>query len=162
MHAHHFVRCFFVLVCLCLLLSACGAQTVPTTPKVSQRSTTPPFQRQHHRTSALRLGQHTRRPPSPTQGSHQNIIYIDNEQDTTTVAPGVGSLKRYDVTTHRQSDIIKLAGDYINEALVSSDGQWLLFVSDVGRSPVFKQNCNWCAWMVGIYKRSIAPRRGSR
>ena len=133
MHAHHFVRCFFVLVCLCLLLSACGAQTVPTTRKVSQRSTTPaiPATAPQNQCSAPGTA-HAATMPLLTQGSHQNIIYIDNEQDTTTVAPGVGSLKRYDVTTHRQSDIIKLAGDYINEALVSSDGQWLLFVSDVG------------------------------
>ena len=137
MHAHHFVR-FCVLLCLCLLLSACDTQTAPTAPtkqKVSQGSTTPAIPvtaPQNHCPTPGTADAASMPSLTQAQSSHQNIIYIENEQSSDIMAPGVGSLKRYDVATHRRSDIIRLAGDYIDDALVSSDGQWLLFVSDVG------------------------------
>lgn len=133
MHTHHFARFFFALLYLCLLLCACGTQTAPTSRKVSQGSTAPVIPVTAPQNQCPVPGRaHAATMPSLAQGTHQNIIYIENEPSTSPSVPGVGSLKRYDVATHRQSDIIKLAGDYIDEALVSSDGQWLLFVSDVG------------------------------
>lgn len=133
MHTHDFAHFFIALLCLCLLLSTCGMQTAPTTRKVSQGSITPAIPVAAPQNQCPVPGTaHAATMPSLAQGNHQNIIYIENEQSSTIIVPGVGNLKRYDVATHRQSDIIRLAGDYIDEALVSSDGQWLLFVSDVG------------------------------
>ncbi|HYA99322.1 MAG TPA: hypothetical protein VED37_03815 [Ktedonobacteraceae bacterium] len=132
MRTHHFA-CFFFLLSGLLLLSACGTQTVTTLRKVSQDSknaATPATALQNQCPASGTARRVTM--PLLAQGSHQNIIYIENQQSTDIAAPGVGSLKRYDVTTHLQSDIIKQAGDYIDQAVVSSDGQWLLFVSDVG------------------------------
>jgi hypothetical protein len=55
-------------------------------------------------------------------GKDQNVVYIDNE-------PESGSLERYDVTTGKTVQIFSAASQRLYEAQVSTDGQWILFVS---------------------------------
>jgi hypothetical protein len=60
-------------------------------------------------------------------GSHQNLVYIYNEvpQNTSTA---IGHLRRYDATSGQKSDIIT-SGIRIDQAQISADGQWVLFLS---------------------------------
>jgi len=60
-------------------------------------------------------------------GSHQNLVYIYNEvpQHTSTA---FGHLRRYDATNGHKTDIAT-SGVQILQAQVSSDGQWVLFLS---------------------------------
>jgi hypothetical protein len=45
----------------------------------------------------------------------------------------IGTLKRYDLTTGKKTEIIKMPNVSISEAALSSDGQWILFVSLSGQ-----------------------------
>jgi hypothetical protein len=60
-------------------------------------------------------------------GNHQNLVYIYNEvpQHTSTA---FGHLRRYDATNSKKTDITT-SGIQILQAQVSSDGQWVLFLS---------------------------------
>jgi hypothetical protein len=64
-------------------------------------------------------------------GNDQNVVYIDNE-------PGSGSLERYDVKTGKTTTISSAASRSIVEAQVSTDGQWVFFVSDVNGIAMFQ------------------------
>jgi hypothetical protein len=58
---------------------------------------------------------------------HQDLVYIYNEvPQNTTIA--YGHLRLYDATTGKKSDIVT-SGIRIDQAQVSSDGQWVLFLS---------------------------------
>ena len=60
-------------------------------------------------------------------GHDQDLVYIYNEvpQNTSTA---VGHLRRYDATTGQKTDIVS-SGIRIDQAQVSADGQWVLFLS---------------------------------
>ena len=66
-------------------------------------------------------------------GHHQNIVYILNEGSSDN--PTFGILKRYDVTTGSKTEIVKMANTSIDEAQVSADGQWILFLAHVAGRP---------------------------
>jgi hypothetical protein len=66
-----------------------------------------------------------------TLGIHQNIVYFDNERSSN---DATGILKRYDVTTGNTTEIIRVAHALILHALISSDGQWLLFSTFISTS----------------------------
>ncbi len=60
-------------------------------------------------------------------GSHQNLVYIYNEvPHNTSIA--YGHLRRYDATNGQKADVAT-SGIQILRAQVSSDGQWVLFLS---------------------------------
>jgi hypothetical protein len=63
--------------------------------------------------------------PSMTLGTHPNIVYVVNQQGTTSLA----TLKRYDVVTGSKVAVVNLSNTYISDAQVSADGQWLMFVA---------------------------------
>lgn len=63
-------------------------------------------------------------------GSHQNIIYTLNEG--TYDAPSQGKLMRYDTQTGHTTQLLNVANAHIYQAQISSDGQWLLFVTTTG------------------------------
>ena len=64
-------------------------------------------------------------------GSHRNVIYTVNEFSGST--PTFGTVKRHDIDTNAKGiEIAKMAGVRITEAQVSQDGQWVLFVAQVG------------------------------
>jgi eukaryotic-like serine/threonine-protein kinase len=71
--------------------------------------------------------------PSMTLGSHPTIVYIVNEG---TFSQPTGTLKRYDVVTGGKVEIVKMPGTSMVSAVVSGNGQWLLFVAEV--SGLFK------------------------
>lgn len=54
-------------------------------------------------------------------GNHQNLVYIFNNN-------AHGLLRRYDTTTSQKTDIVT-SGTQILQAQVSSDGQWILFLT---------------------------------
>ena len=140
---------FFLLLlgsCLIFLLAACGSggsntsatptttgnapaggvsATPGTTPPANGGSTAPipPTQTSCPAAGTGRVALM----PTLALGSHQNIVYIVNEYQGHT--PTFGTLKRNDVSTGTKVEIVKLANTSINVAQVSSDGQWLIFVS---------------------------------
>lgn len=59
-------------------------------------------------------------------GNHQNIVYLVKEFQGNTPT---STLKRYDVATGNKTEVVKLAGVSIDDAQISADGQWLLFVA---------------------------------
>ena len=138
--AHRFL---FTLLgsCLIFLLVSCGSGGVangtatPTiggtttqaiTPTTSTTVPVPPTQ--------------TSCPPAGTArtwvtanlvlGRNPNIVYIVNEFPNNSVT---GTLKRYDLATEKKNELIKMPKVRISEAALSSDGQWILFVSTVGQ-----------------------------
>jgi len=60
-------------------------------------------------------------------GSHQNLVYIYNEVPRNT-STAFGHLRRYDATTGQKTDFTT-SGIRILQGQVSSDGQWVLFLS---------------------------------
>jgi len=60
-------------------------------------------------------------------GSHQNLVYIYNEVHHNT-STAYGRLRRYNATNGQKTDIAT-SGIQIQQAQVSSDGQWVLFLS---------------------------------
>jgi hypothetical protein len=65
-----------------------------------------------------------------TLGNHQTIVYIVNEYQGHN--PTFGTLKRYDVTSGKKTEIIKLPNVMIDDAQISADGQWVVFSFSVG------------------------------
>ena len=66
-----------------------------------------------------------------TLGSHQNIVYVYN---TSTA----GTLRRYDVSTGQKTTIVSLSNVAIGDAQVSTDGQYVLFLSKVSGQPAIQ------------------------
>jgi len=62
-----------------------------------------------------------------TLGSHQNLVYIYNDVPPNT-STSSGVLRRYDTATGQKVDIAT-SGLRIDQAQVSRDGQWVLFLS---------------------------------
>lgn len=124
----------FAYCCCIFLLAACGqnvAATPPVTtahpPRAASTSTTVSPQVLH---SCPQSG--TARaavmPPLAT-GSHQVILYTVDTFDAKTHLP-ITTLRRYDVTTGHKTDLLKIAGEDVNQLNLSPDGQWITFVSD--------------------------------
>lgn len=62
-------------------------------------------------------------------GSDPTIVYVENKGPSN--APTLGILQRYDVTRKSTTEIVELANTGITDAQVSTDGQWVMFVSQV-------------------------------
>jgi eukaryotic-like serine/threonine-protein kinase len=62
-------------------------------------------------------------------GQDPNIVYIVNESISN--APTFGTVKRYDTITGQKVEINKTTNSRIDDAQVSSDGQWVLFTAHV-------------------------------
>jgi hypothetical protein len=62
-------------------------------------------------------------------GSHRDIVYVYNEIPPNT-STAYGHIKRYDVVTGQKTSIVT-SGLSIQHAQLSSDGQWVLFLSQV-------------------------------
>jgi eukaryotic-like serine/threonine-protein kinase len=65
--------------------------------------------------------------PSTTLGTHANLVYIFNDVPPNT-STAFGRLMRYDVTTGRRTEIVN-SGLSLQNAQVSADGQWILFLT---------------------------------
>ncbi len=143
------------LLCfLLMLLSACtslpggsGGNNTPTpsaggsktsTPSPGQNKTSTPSTGQNTPGQTVSMPQtQTDCPASNTAraavmrplalGSHPNLVYIYNEVPKNT-STAYGHLRRYDATNGQKTDITT-SGIQILQAQVSSDGQWVLFLS---------------------------------
>ncbi len=62
--------------------------------------------------------------PSLTLGKDQNIVYVSDQS-----SPASTTLKRYDVVTQTTTTILTLKGKNVSSTQISSDGKWILFVS---------------------------------
>ncbi|HLX57936.1 MAG TPA: hypothetical protein VKR83_13010 [Ktedonobacteraceae bacterium] len=142
----HFAPIFSgALLCfLLILLAACsslpggsGGQSIPT-PGMGGSKTSTPSSGNNNPGQTMPMPQtRTDCPATNTAraavmrplalGSHQNLVYIYNEvpQNTSTA---YGRLRRYDAMNGQKTDIIT-SGIQILQAQVSSDGQWVLFLS---------------------------------
>ena len=129
-----------LLCALLLLVTACSARPVggsggtptpgatasggtPGTSTPSQTVQMPPTQTSCPAADTARAA--VMRPLA--LGHDQDLVYIYNEvpQNTTTSA---GHLRRFDATTGQKTDIVT-SGLRIDQAQVSADGQWVLFLS---------------------------------
>ncbi len=143
-----------LLCLLIMLLSACasspggtGSSSTPTPSTGSSKTSTPAPGQSNNGTATPgqnNPGQTLSMPQTQTDcpaantaraavmrplvlGSHANIVYIYNEvpQNTSTA---YGRLRRYDTASGQRTDIAT-SGIQILQAQVSSDGQWVLFLS---------------------------------
>lgn len=136
MRPDYFVRIFLIFFCLCLLSASSTRTTLLPQRKVAQPSSSSalPLTAPQNQCPAQGTVRSASLPPL-AQGNHQNVVYFDDQVSNASLDESfftVGSLKRYDVTAHRHYDILNLAKAYIYDAVISTDGQWVLFVSDVG------------------------------
>ena len=119
--------------CLLVLLSACSLQPGLNADALSMAS---------HTTVAQTVPMPTTQTSCPADGSarvavmrklslgkHQNVVYIYNEIPLNT-STSFGHLKRYDVATGLKT-VITTSGLSISNAQVSTDGQWILFLSQI-------------------------------
>ncbi|HVU66603.1 MAG TPA: hypothetical protein VHD63_05725 [Ktedonobacteraceae bacterium] len=61
------------------------------------------------------------------RGKLQNLIYIYNEVPEITTS-AIGHLRRYDVSNGHKAEVVS-SGIRIDQAQISADGQWILFLS---------------------------------
>ncbi len=142
---NHHMLSFMGCLILLFLLAACGSiahsavrgmTPTPGIPSAVNRGFTPTAA---PTTVAMPLTQ-TGCPPTGTAramitaplslGAHQNIIYTLNAG--TYDDPSQGKLMRYDVQTGRATELLRVVNVHIYEAQVSTDGQWILFVTTTG------------------------------
>ncbi|HXX78148.1 MAG TPA: hypothetical protein VEI53_06645 [Ktedonobacteraceae bacterium] len=149
-HLQKHILFYTVICCLVFMFTACGSGSAnpglsPTTAS-SQRSpigestgTTPTPNTPPNQTQPMPPTQTSC--PSPVyesgraavlrplaQGNDPSIAYINNTG--TQERPITAELKLYDVSKGIKTVITHLPDDYITEAQVSSDGQWILFVTN--------------------------------
>ncbi len=68
-------------------------------------------------------------PALPVRENHQNIVYLTSTTDKNQNA--LETFQRYDLSTHRSSPVFALpAGVHVENAQISGNGQWLLFLAD--------------------------------
>lgn len=111
--------------CLALLFAACASSAVFQPSQAQPHHTDQAYQAINCPAS----GRATRSVlPSLTQktGSHAAIIYAVNEGVGTS---STAALMRYDTATGQRTTIVRLRGRSIFDAQVSTDGQWVLFMS---------------------------------
>ncbi len=138
---NRFHRSAFAILacCLVLLLASCAFQPFDTatgqasgpnsqvsTPQPTTTSTTAPPQTQ---TDCPPPGTNRAAVMAPiAAGADQNVVYAFNSGQN---APVAGILRRYDVTTGAKMDIVSIPQVALGAAQLSTDGQWVIFVSRV-------------------------------
>lgn len=72
-------------------------------------------------------------PYLPSQGNHQILVYLTSTYDKNFYE--LSAFQRYDMSTGRSSTILKLPpGGHVEDAQISGDGQWILFLADYSTS----------------------------
>jgi hypothetical protein len=137
MRLDSFVRIFLIFFCLCLLSASSTRPILSPQRKAAKpaAASAVPVNAPQNKCPAQGTVRPASLPPLAARGNHQNVVYTDDQVTNGGVDQSLfalGSLKRYDVSAHRSYDILNLAQAYIYDAVVSADGQWVLFVSDVG------------------------------
>ncbi len=93
----------------------------------------------------------------PSQGNHQNLVSLASGSVPST-------FQRYDISTRRSSTILKLPSwGNVDNAQISGDGQWLLFLADYSTTtpPRGITKYSWCVSMASISRRSTAQQGSS-
>lgn len=126
-------------VALTLLLGACGGTSSPgktATPTSGTTPTTVPMPPTE--TSCPAAGTARSAVIAPLiLGSHPSAVYVFDQGRGSTPYPIAGFLKRYDSTSKITTVILTLPRNYIDQAQVSTDGQWVVFSTQVaGRSAI--------------------------
>jgi len=67
--------------------------------------------------------------PPLALGTHPNVVFFTNSNSNQASLSGL--LERYDRVTQKSADVIRMPGVKIEEAQLSSDGQWILFIAYV-------------------------------
>ena len=132
-------QCLFVCICLLtsltLLLAACSGSPTPvktitpttgTTPTTGVTPTTvpmPPTQTSCPPAGTARAAVMSRL----VLGNQDTVVYTDNQGSSGN--PITGIVKRYTVSTGSTTEIVALPHTTIQEAQVSADGQWVLFLA---------------------------------
>ncbi len=144
-HRPHHIFSYLAYCLLVLLLTACTSNTTLLTKNVTPTpgitlplnrggppivatttSAMPPTQ-----TSCPATGTARAMKTAPlASGQHQNIIYTLNEGAYDD--PSQGKLMRYDVQTGQTIELLNVTNANFYEAQVSTDGQWVLFVTTTG------------------------------
>ena len=72
-------------------------------------------------------------PHLASQGNHQVLVYLTSTYDQNSYE--VSAFQRYDISTGRSSTILRLpSGGHVEDAQISGDGQWILFLADYSTS----------------------------
>jgi hypothetical protein len=131
--------------CFCILLTACGSTSVQNQlaiAHITSTSTRSGRSATRQPTTASLPALPTNCPPAGTGraatmtplaqpvSNHQNIVYINEEGDPAN-RPTAGALIRYDVTSGKNTTILRLKNAIIQEAHLSTDGQWILFTDQI-------------------------------
>jgi hypothetical protein len=130
---------FCTIFCFLFALSACS-QSASSTPlsTPTTRPSTPLSTPTTQSVATVISGQGAVIPACPekgiargavmspmTAGNHPTIVYLAQDQDKNN-----GMLQRYDITTASTRTILKTnSADVIQQANISPDGQWILFLS---------------------------------
>src|SRR5579863_6179058 len=67
--------------------------------------------------------------PFLTLGTHQNIVFTSSDYNPSNFTSPTAILQRFDVTTQKTIAILKLPNINIQDAQISSNGEWIAFVA---------------------------------
>ncbi len=110
-----------LLSLLAISLAACS-QTLPGSPHPQPGSATGTPAPVSNTPLAVTM-------PPLALGTHPNVVFFTNRNSNQASLSGL--LERYDTVTQKSADVIRMPGVKIEEAQLSSDGQWILFIAYV-------------------------------
>ncbi len=135
---HSWLFCFFICG-LIILLTACSSQSTPggnsggtgnaatatqsASPGAQATSSAQPAPQTSTNCPATNSGRAAVLSPL-THGQDQNLLYVYKDSSST------WHLRRYDARTGQKTDIYTTAAGQIEDAQVSEDGQWVVFLID--------------------------------
>jgi eukaryotic-like serine/threonine-protein kinase len=68
-------------------------------------------------------------PSLPSQGNHQELVYLTDSSDQS--ANELSAFQGYDISTRQSHALLKLPpGVHVDDAQISGDGHWILFLAD--------------------------------
>lgn len=67
--------------------------------------------------------------PTLLLGNHANVVYLDSDRHDAYGTRTFDILERYDTVTAKKTAIVRVANASIIDAQVSSNGQWIMFIS---------------------------------
>jgi eukaryotic-like serine/threonine-protein kinase len=106
-----------------LVFSLCSCGTQPSAPLTLTTTSAPPVSTSCPPSGTARAAVM----PPLAPGHSQDIVYVYNQGSYQ--HPVNGILRRYDVSTHSKTDIVKLSNTWLDDIQLSTDGQWMLFLS---------------------------------
>lgn len=67
--------------------------------------------------------------PTLLLGNHANVVYLDSDRHDAYGTRTYDILERYDIVTGKKTAIVRVANASIIDAQVSTNGQWVMFIS---------------------------------